>query len=164
MRYVLFFLFIPFTFPAVAQSVSQDLSGNWSGLLFQNEGGFADRFELFFDVEQIGLSLKGTATVRLGNLTVVMKLTGSQSPAGNWRLTETEILRSNKDGLDVAWCMKEYDLRVDYREGELVLTGPWWGSSEYGACVPGSITLKRRLKVASLFFGGQYSVNLQPHG
>ncbi len=144
---------------------SEDISGTWSGLLFQNEGGFADQFELHFDVEQIGLSLKGTAYVKLGELEAEMKLSGYQSPNGSWRLSETEIIRHDKAGLEVSWCMKEYDLRVDYRQGELILTGPWWGNSTYGPCIQGSIVLRRRVKVASvILLGGQYAVDVQPHG
>ncbi len=152
--------------PAIGRAqISEDISGTWSGLLLQNEGGFADQFELYFDVEQIGLSLKGTAYVKLGELQAEMKLRGYQTANGNWRLSETEVIRDNKAGLEVSWCIKEYDLRVDYRQGELVLTGPWWGNSQYGPCVPGSITLKRRIKVASIILlGGQYAVDVQAHG
>ena len=149
--------------PMTAQ-VSEDLSGTWSGLLLQNEGGFADKFELYFDLEQIGLAVKGTAFVKLGELQAEMRLSGYQTPAGSWRITETKILRNNKAGLAISWCMKEYDLRIDYRKGELVLTGPWWGNSEYGPCIPGSITLKRRIKVASLLLSGQYAIDVEPHG
>ena len=145
---------------------AQDISGGWSGTLLQDEGGFADRFELYFDVEQMGISMKGTAYVKLGELHAEMKISGFQSPDGNWRVTETEILRNNKAGFDVSWCLKEYDLRVEYRQGELVLTGPWWGFSEHGPCVPGSITLRKRVKVAShlIFLGGEYAIDIVPHG
>lgn len=140
-----------------------DISGSWSGLLLQNEGGFADQFELYMNLEQIGLGVKGTAFVKLGELEAEMRLSGYQTPDGSWRISEIEILRNNKGGLAVAWCMKEYDLRADYRDGELVLTGPWWGNSEYGPCIPGSITLRKRLKVASLL-GGQHPVDIEAHG
>ncbi|THH41643.1 hypothetical protein [Neolewinella litorea] len=140
-----------------------DISGSWTGLLLQNEGGFAEQFELYMNLEQIGLSVKGTAYVRLGELQAEMKVSGFQTPDGSWRISELEILRNNKAGLTVAWCLKEYDLRADYRDGELVLTGPWWGNSEYGPCVPGSITLRKRIKVASLF-RGENPVDVEPHG
>ena len=141
-----------------------DISGNWSGLLLQNEGGFADKFELYFDLKQIGLSLRGTAFVQLGELQAEMEVSGFQRPDGSWRISETKILRNNKAGLQVSWCMKEYDLRVDYRNGELILTGPWWGQSDYGPCIPGSITLRRGVKVAALLLRGKHAVDVQPHG
>ena len=121
-----------------------DLSGVWTGTLFQNEGGIAERFELYFDIEQIGPAIKGKAYVRLGELYAEMKLSGYRTGSGGWRITETEILRSDKAGMAVSWCMKDYELRVDYREGNWVLNGPWWGSSEYGPCIPGTITLRRK--------------------
>ncbi len=158
---VLMFLACPVLLTA---QINADISGVWTGTLYQNEGGIADRFELFFDIEQIGPAVKGKAYVQLGDLYAEMHLSGYRNGAGSWRISETEILRSDKAGLQVSWCMKEYDLRLDYREGELVLNGPWWGNSEYGPCVPGSITLKRKPKVALLFFGGQDPVNVEPHG
>ncbi len=146
-------------------SAQQDLSGSWSGLLLQNEGGISDRFELFFDLQQIGMSIQGTAFVRLGELQAQMRLSGFQTPDGSWRISETRILRSNKAGLSVSWCMKEYDLRVDYQNGELILTGPWWGNSEYGPCIPGSITLRRGFRIAGLlFFRGEHPVDVETHG
>jgi hypothetical protein len=147
-----------------AQYNEQDLSGSWSGILYQNEGGIADRFELYFDVEQIGIHLKGKSYVKLGDLMAEMTLSGYQTQSGSWRISETKILRDNKAGMAVSWCMKEYELRLDYRKGELVLSGPWWGSSEYGPCIPGSITLRRKVKVASFLGGGEHSVDVEPHG
>lgn len=141
-----------------------DLSGVWTGTLFQNEGGIAERFELYFDLEQIGPAIKGKAYVRLGDLYAEMKLSGYRTGSGGWRITETEILRSDKAGLAVSWCMKQYELRVDYREGNWVLNGPWWGSSEYGTCIPGTITLRRKGNIAWLpVFGGQHPVYVQAH-
>lgn len=140
------------------------LSGAWTGILLQNEGGIADRFELYFDLQQIGISLQGKAFVQLGELMAEMKLRGYQSNSGAWHITETQILRSNKAGLEVSWCMKQYELRVDYKKGEQVLSGPWWGNSEYGPCIPGSITLRRKVKVASLLLGGEHRGNVEPHG
>ena len=166
MRLPTFLLSLVGLFPTLlaAQFGGDNLSGTWSGVLLQNEGGIADRFELYFDIEQIGLSLHGTAFVKLDELQAEMKVSGYRTLNGNWRLSETKILRNNKAGLAVSWCMKEYDLRVTYRDGELILTGPWWGDSEYGACIPGSITLRRRLKTAGLLLGGQHAVDVQPHG
>ena len=140
-----------------------DISGVWTGTLYQNEGGIADKFELYFDLEQIGPVVKGKAYVRLGELYAEMHLRGYQTGAGSWHITETEILRNDKAGMAVSWCMKEYELRINYTKGELVLNGPWWGSSDYGPCIPGSITLRRKAKVALLIFGGEYPIDVQPH-
>ena len=141
-------LLLTFSLACLSAQSEVDLSGVWTGTLFQNEGGIAERFELYFDIEQIGPAIKGKAYVRLGELYAEMKLSGYRTGSGGWRITETEILRSDKAGMAVSWCMKEYELRVDYREGNWVLNGPWWGSSEYGPCIPGTITLRRKGSVA----------------
>lgn len=130
------------------QRTEEDLSGLWRGELLQNEGGFADRFDLYFDIRHIGPSLQGKALVKLGELQAEMQLSGYRKPNGSWHVIETKIIRDNKNGLAVSWCMKQYELRVAYSRGELILTGPWWGNSAFGPCVPGSITLRRTKKVA----------------
>lgn len=164
MRRTLLFILLCGYLPLCSQH-EVDLSGIWTGTLFQNEGGIADRFELFFDVRQVGPSLKGKASVRLGDLYAEMRLSGYRSASGSWSLRETEILRSDKAGLAVSWCMKDYELRAEWKDGEWVLSGPWWGSSEYGACVPGTITLRRTTKIARALplFGRQYAVNVEAH-
>ncbi|PPK86298.1 hypothetical protein CLV84_3221 [Neolewinella xylanilytica] len=149
---------------ALQAQFEPDLSGIWTGTLYQNEGGIADRFDLYFDLEQIGPVVKGKAYVQLGDLHAEMRLSGYQTGSGSWRITESEILRNNKAGLEVSWCMKDYELRLAYRDGNLVLNGPWWGSSEYGRCIPGSITLRREAKVASFLLRGEHPVDIQPHG
>ena len=142
-----------------------DLSGVWTGTLYQNEGGIADQFELYFDIEQIGPALRGKAYVRLGELYAEMKLSGYRSGSGGWRITETEILRSDKAGLAVSWCMKDYELRLGYLDGHWVLNGPWWGNSEYGACIPGTITLRRKGSIAGLpILGREHAIDIQAHG
>ncbi len=164
MRHVLWVLPILLANPILlSQFRGEDLTGTWSGELYQNKGGFADRFELFFDLEQIGPALRGTAFVRLGELMAEMKLTGTRQPNGSWVLRETEILRNNKAGLAVSWCMKQYELRISHERGKLVLIGPWWGNSEFGPCIPGTIRLVRRRRVASLL-GREHPVDVQPHG
>jgi hypothetical protein len=146
-----------------AQVMNEELTGTWSGDLYQNEGGFAERFELFFDVEQIGPVLRGTAFVRLGELMAEMRLSGTRQANGSWLLRETQILRNNKAGLAVSWCMKTYEIRLSYEKGRLVLIGPWWGDSEFGPCIPGTIRLHRRKRVA-LLLRGEHPVDVQSHG
>ena len=159
-----FLVLLLFCTAAVFGQAETDLSGVWTGTLYQNEGGIADRLELFFDVEQIGPALKGKAYVRLGDLYAEMKLSGYRDGSGGWHINESRILRSDKAGMAVSWCMKAYELRLVYQAGEWVLSGPWWGQSEYGPCVPGSIVLRRKAEVAQLLFlGRKYAVDIQAH-
>ena len=123
------------------------LSGLWTGELLQNEGGIADRFEFTMQLWQNGIFLHGTAHVQLGEIWAEMKLSGFQLENGSWKLTETEILRSQKPD-DLSWCMKLYELRIGYTSEGMTLNGPWWGNSKFGPCVPGSVRLKVKKKSA----------------
>ena len=122
-----------------------NLTGLWTGELLQNEGGIADRFEFSMQLIQNGIFLRGTAYVQLGEIWAEMKLSGFQLENGSWKLTETEILRAQKPE-SLSWCMKLYELRIGYTKDGMTLHGPWWGSSEFGPCVPGSVRLKLKKK------------------
>ncbi|MTB49856.1 hypothetical protein [Lewinella sp. W8] len=124
-----------------------DISGVWTGELYQNAGGIAERFELSMSLRQTDIFMRGTAYVRLDDIWAEMQLSGNQLPNGSWRLTETKILRSQKPDY-LSWCMKHYELRVSFTGEGLLLSGPWWGNSELGPCVPGSIKLRKKQKTA----------------
>ncbi len=130
-----------------AKRLEYSLSGLWVGELLQNEGGIAERFEFSMQLRQNGIFMNGTAFVRLGEIWAEMQLSGFQLANGSWKLTETEILRYQKPD-ELSWCMKLYELRVEYTPGGLSLHGPWWGSSDFGPCVPGSVRLKMKKKSA----------------
>jgi hypothetical protein len=124
-----------------------NLSGVWTGELYQNAGGIAEKFELSMVLRQTDIFMRGTAYVRLDDIWAEMQLSGNQLPNGSWRLTETKILRSQKPDY-LSWCMKQYEIRVSYTPEGLLLSGPWWGNSELGPCIPGSIKLRKKQKTA----------------
>ena len=128
---------------------SEDLTGAWEGYLLQNEGGIGDRFELSMQLRQNGISLQGTAYVSFndGSMFAELRLSGHQLPNGSWKLTEVEILRS-KQPERILWCYKHYELVQGYAEGRVVLSGPWWGNTTQGPCIPGSVKIWRKFKTA----------------
>jgi len=125
----------------------EDLSGIWVGELTQNEGGIADKFEFSMQLRQNGMFMSGTSYVKLGEIWAEMELSGYQLANGSWKLTETKILRAQKPE-DLSWCMKLYEVRAAYSPTGMTLHGPWWGSSEFGPCIPGSVRLKLSKKRA----------------
>lgn len=133
--------------PHLRQRPQLSLSGIWTGELLQNEGGIADRFDFTMDLRQNGIFLQGTAHVKLGDIWAEMELSGYQQANGSWKLTETKILRDNKPET-LSWCMKLYELRVGYTGEGMTLHGPWWGTSGFGPCVPGSVRLRMKKKSA----------------
>ena len=135
------------TLPLPQQRNELDLSGTWAGKLFQNKGGIAPEFELTMEIVHNGIFVRGTSYVIHEGIWAEMRFSGYQKENGAIAITETEILRAKKPD-DLSWCMKEYELRAAYTPEGLVLSGPWWGDSIYGACIPGSVLLKRKVKTA----------------
>ena len=139
----------PATSPALEVTLAKhpDLSGTWVGKMYQNPGGIAPEFEFTMEIAHNGIFVQGTSFVRHGRIWAEMRFSGHQKANGSIVLIETEILRSQKPE-ELSWCVKEYELRGEYTEAGLVLTGPWWGNSDYGPCIPGSVRLTRRVKTA----------------
>jgi hypothetical protein len=128
-------------------TISTNLTGVWIGELLQNEGGIAEKFEFSTQLRHHGIFMSGTAYVKLQGIYAEMELSGYQLPNGSWKLTETKILRDSKPEA-LLWCMKLYELRVDYTADGIILHGPWWGSTIQNPCIPGSVRLKRKGKSA----------------
>ena len=133
--------------PRPAPDTLLDISGTWVGKLYQNPGGVAPEFDFTMEIKHNGVFIRGTAFVRFESIWVEMAWSGHRTENGNFEIVETEILRSQKPE-DLAWCMKEYTVRTEYTKEGLVLIGPWWGSSVYGPCIPGSVRLIRKVKTA----------------
>ena len=128
--------------PLPAQK-APDISGNWEGVLLQNPGGIAPRFDMTMNIRRRGLSIVGTTYVTLDNIWAEFEFSGYQLPSGSYKIVETKVLRGVKPE-DLSWCMKRYELRLETGGEGPVLTGPWWGNSGYGPCVPGSVRLTKR--------------------
>lgn len=120
-----------------------NITGTWVGELYQDAGGIADKFELSMEIRQIGLSVKGTTYVRLDNIWAEMEFSGYEQANGSWKLSEFKVVRAEKPEA-LSWCMKRYNLTLEFTPSGKILTGPWWGNSEFGPCVPGSVRLRRK--------------------
>ena len=130
-----------------AETQQTDLSGSWEGTLYQNEGGIAPKFQFTMEIVQSGIFVRGRSLVSYQGIWAEMSFSGYQNELGTLILTETKVLRSKKPD-DLSWCMKEYELRAEMTQIGTVLTGPWWGDSAFGPCVPGSVRLTRKIKQA----------------
>lgn len=124
-----------------------NLSGLWVGELRQNAGGFAEKFELSMQLSHNGIFLSGRAYVKIDDIFAELRLSGHELPNGSWKLTETEFIRS-KAPEQLEFCYKTYELRASFADGGIVLSGPWWGRTETGPCVPGSVRLVLKKKRA----------------
>jgi len=128
---------------APAYRPPSNISGTWVGELYQDAGGIADKFELSMEIRQIGLSIKGTSYVKLGDIWAEMEFSGYEQANGSWKLSEFKVVRAEKPEA-LSWCMKRYNLTLEFTASGKILNGPWWGNSEFGPCVPGSVRLRRK--------------------
>ncbi|PHI20069.1 hypothetical protein CEQ90_10060 [Lewinellaceae bacterium SD302] len=119
------------------------ISGVWVGSLYQQEGGIADEFYFLLEINQQGLYAEGISRVGLEDIQAAITFVATRELAGHWAFTEREITSSRApDNLE--WCYKQYHLKLKYAsDGSMILTGPWWGRSKSGACIPGTIILKK---------------------
>lgn len=120
-----------------------DLSGIWAGQLFQQSGGYADSFGFILEIEQNGYSAKGTSRVFIDDIAAAITFVAIREINGHWLFTEREVINSRKP-IHLEWCYKQYRLSLKYSSnGDLILSGPWWGQSKTGNCIPGHIVLRR---------------------
>ncbi len=115
----------------------QDLSGHWTGQLFQNNIGWYD-FEL--QLTALGDSLyTGTSYISSERGSGTMSLRGFQDEDG-FHFQESRIRDEHWTTMGWYWCLKSADLELIQRQDSLVLTGRWKGS---GTCKPGHLHLAK---------------------
>lgn len=129
---------------------SQDISGYWQGVLFQQSGIPVSYFPFSLNVIQNGSQIAGTSEIRQFN---APQYFGIMSFTGNLVDTllsyqETAILSQLTYGFWF-WCLKEASLSYDSLTQ--MLSGPW----QAPGCNPGTIEMYRLSTSDTLFCSGQ---------
>ena len=138
MKYITLFFGMFFL---LASSAAQ-VSGQWKGIITQNEGGYKSNynFEMYF--HQKGNLLRGRSYVYVDNIYVEMELEGIITNGDYIKFQETKMVDSKiVEGLE--WCVKGGYLLLKKEKGTYILTGIWNGATSFGTCIPGRIELKR---------------------
>lgn len=112
---------------------SQDLSGNWTGKLYQQGIGWYD-FELLLTASGDG-SYTGTSYISCDRGSGTMALRASLDDTG-FHFKESRIRDEHWTTIGWYWCIKTGDLQLTQRDDSLVLSGHWQGS---GTCKPGTL-------------------------
>lgn len=132
-------------------ALCQDLSGEWSGGLPQDDKSFV--FTMETTVKQTGSKINGSSKYTdVNNNWVIERFTGSVS-GNRITITETEVIRCT-NGWD--WCIKTMIgvLRTETAENKYVIEGTWTsnrlynynGSNYYnGYCAPGKFRISKPL-------------------
>ena len=138
---LLFMLFFS-SYYALSQN-APSLNGRWLGKLTQVEGGFSDEYDFELYIVSRGNNYTGRTYVEVPNVLGVMSFSG-QLRAKTFYLNEEELLYSLKPE-EMSWCFKHMQLRLVKHDGQWYLEGPWQGSSKYGSCQPGWLSLAKEV-------------------
>lgn len=131
---------------------AQDISGEWNGILRQEEGGVADSYFFTLNLIQDGNRIHGTSKVALSEDSeyfVTMKLKGKFKD-DVFTFSESKIINQNTyEGLE--WCFKTSSLTFTFQNGGFCLKGTWTGKAKSGqSCQPGTVKLCKIVPMASL--------------
>ncbi len=122
-----------------------DVSGAWTGVITQQEGGVLPEYEFELYFNQQGKKITGRSYVFFDDKYAVMEIVGNITTDGQIHFNETKIVEFRRLA-DYLWCIKTGDLQLDKRGGEWRLTGDWRGYTESGSpCVPGRIILTKEV-------------------
>ncbi len=119
------------------------LTGKWTGKLFQDAGGFASEYYFELNIEETDGSVTGTSFIRLDKATAGMMQVEGSFDGKLFVYEEPRILNQSGITDTSAWCLKHCELEMNRKGDELFLKGTWIGSTRFGSCSPGIITLSR---------------------
>jgi hypothetical protein len=126
---------------------SQDISGDWEGIMIQPNNGFShSRYPFYTHIEQNGNKITGTNKITLTKDTSIYGITKFEGTFKKDELffKELNIISENRTGHSFTWCIKTGTLK--YREDAdfLVLEGDWT-AMDSKTCVPGTIIIKKAI-------------------
>ncbi|MEL6659187.1 MAG: hypothetical protein AAFR36_22195 [Bacteroidota bacterium] len=139
---VVLVLSLCYCFPSSSFSQTpSSVQGQWVGTLTQDQGGYLSdyTFEVFFQTDQNG-QLAGKSYVYAPNVVGIFTFTGTKR--GQVYYLEEQDIRFSRKPEDLSWCFKTMQLRLVRKDKEWHLEGPWQGTSDYGGCIPGWISLR----------------------
>lgn len=120
-----------------------ELLGQWTGIITQDEGGYRSEygFELYLKKEGKNL-ITGRSYVYVENIYAEMALSGFFVGSEMFHFTESRVVRS-RDLPALEWCLKGGELKLERTGKGWMLTGRWQGTTPGGNCIPGEIMLKK---------------------
>lgn len=118
----------------------QDLSGHWTGRLYQNDIGWYD-FELQLTAGRDS-SYTGTSYINSGRGSGTLDLTATFDGAV-FHFQESKVKDQRWNVIGWYWCIKTGDLRLTKQADSLVLSGAWEAS---GTCKPGTLRVAKAQK------------------
>lgn len=133
------------------RSFTQDMSGEWNGVLRQTEGGAAGSYYFTLNLKQKGNVITGTSKVAFvdkPNIYAVMELKGKFKD-DVLTFSETKIIEQ-KTYKGLEWCNKKAKLNFTMKKDGFCIEGTWSGKTESGDfCAPGKVKVCKIVPMAN---------------
>ena len=119
-----------------------DVTGNWIGIITQDEGGYRSEYKFEMYLKQEGTKVHGRSYVYVDDIYAEMELVGELHSGFFLRFKETKMLEFEKfEGME--WCIKKGQLLIKMDKDEWIMDGYWQGNTSFSDCIPGKVKLKR---------------------
>ena len=143
MKKLILFLFTIFL--SSISALSQDISGDWTGFLYQDTGGTSGKYTFTMKLEQTGTNISGISEIRLIDQTNIFGKILLIGSSNNNIFTFEETNISSQNVLEgMVWCIKYGTLNYSETNNYAYLQGNW-KAIRPATCAPGTIFLKKKL-------------------
>lgn len=138
LNYILYLLLLVST----SLSSQSAISGNWKGIITQDDGGYRTKYEFELYIYQKEEQITGRSYVYVDDIYCEMKVEGTVQGGLMIHIRETEMVDSKQiDGME--WCFKKADLVLQKEREKYKLTGRWEGITSFSNCIPGRVLLQK---------------------
>jgi hypothetical protein len=130
---------------------SQNIEGRWTGYLIQNPGGLFERYYYEMTItKQEGNKVWGVSEVAVPEQKISARMSfKGVIKNGVLYYQENEILTSAIiPDMNAEWCIKSGTLRIYDSEDKKVMAGMYDGQASFGACIPGTVYLTKKMPKA----------------
>ena len=126
--------------------LAQDISGKWTGIMYQDPDGLIEAYYYEFNLKQDGDKVKGTSYVTFKDDPLVNGLMQVEGTFDGTYFTykETKILKEMGISDYGVWCVKTAQLKFKKVGSNYQLSGDWEGKTLKGdRCAPGNVTVTK---------------------
>jgi hypothetical protein len=135
--------------PIEQQAMEVDISGTWTGVTTQNEGGYSSSYNISLFLKNENGKITGTSILSVDDIFAKIEVEGTFKNGLSLLLKDVAIIENKVvDNLNMEWCMKNYILLLKRENNQWLLEGHWHGKTSFGECTPGKVFLKRGIERA----------------
>jgi hypothetical protein len=138
-KQLLVLIFLVFSTVVFSQ---EELLGQWTGIITQDEGGYRSEYGFELYLKKKGNLITGRSYVYVDNIYAEMSLSGFFVGSEMFHFTESRVMKS-RDLPTLEWCLKGGELKLERNGKGWILSGRWQGVTPGGNCIPGEIILKK---------------------